>query len=81
MHNFHLEFILSVYDTSAEIIKSSLTEFSEHLEICAITPDKPGESEDFKVKLLTEEPTVIFDLCAQLGKIKSVKIDEGKESF
>ena len=34
------------------------------------------KAESFKVNIRTQDPTVIFDTCAQIGKIKLVKIDE-----
>ena len=74
IQKFVLEFILHAHNTSAEKIKSSLAEFGEDLSVCADGLDKC--SKDFKINLRTDEPTIIFDLCSQIGRIKSVKINE-----
>jgi dihydroxyacetone kinase-like predicted kinase len=76
MHSYHLEFILEGYNVASEVIKSSLAEFAGAIEISTLPQDNPGKVGNFKIHLNTEDPTVIFDICAQLGRIKSVKIDE-----
>lgn len=76
MQNFHLEFILHVIDTPLEQVKSSLAEFGEGLEITDCQEEE-SRGKNLKVKIKTEDPTVIFDLCSQFGRIKSVKINEG----
>ena len=79
MPKYRLEFILNISDTSTkEHIKNSLVEFAEDIEISLLTPDNTARTYDLKIQMLTDEPTVIFDTCAQFGKIKSVKIDEEK---
>ncbi|MFH1641118.1 MAG: hypothetical protein ABIA66_04040 [Candidatus Omnitrophota bacterium] len=82
MSKYHLEFILYVQDPSLDILKNSIIEFGEGLEILELLEDRPQEEErkgkSFKVSLSTEDPTIIFDTCAQFGKIKSVKVDEHK---
>lgn len=61
---------------SAEIINNSLIEFGEDLEIVQLPENDADKGKNFKIKIYTEEPTIIFDTCAQFGRIKSVKIDE-----
>ena len=75
MHKYCLEFILNTYNTSADIIKNSLAEFAENLEI-TVCQDSNAKSKDYKINLDAEEPTVIFDICSQFGKIKTIKVSE-----
>lgn len=77
MQNFHLEFILHTQDASAKTINNSLSEFGESLEVSACTDDT-GKGNNFKININTEEPTVIFDICSQFGRIKNVKVEELK---
>lgn len=72
MNRYYLEFILNIKDTSPELIKNSLIEFGENLVIL------PFE-EDYKISIDTEDPTIIFDTCSQFGRLKSVKINEGRQ--
>jgi len=75
MRCYHLEFILHVKKPSLAIIKNSLSEFGEGLEI-SDCQDSGAKGKNFKININTEEPTVIFDICSQLGRLRSVKIDE-----
>lgn len=75
MQKYHLDFILTAYNTSADAIKNSLTEFGEGLEVMDCQ-DSKTLANNFKIKINAEEPTAVFDVCAQFGRIKSVKIDE-----
>lgn len=68
---YNIEFILSARRITAEEIKNYLAEFVDKIEVSVC-----GEAE-FKVSLRALDPTIIFDTCAQFGRIKSVKIDEG----
>lgn len=70
-----LEFILHAKDSSPKIIKNALAEFSSDLIVGDC--QKQGESCNYKVSLTTEDPTLVFDLCSQLGRIRSVKVHEG----
>jgi dihydroxyacetone kinase-like predicted kinase len=74
MHKYLLEFIITTYNISEEAIKNSLTEFGESLEIHNCQPSQ-GKGRDFKIHINTEDPTVIFDICSQFGRIKSIKIN------
>lgn len=67
-----LEFILHAKDTSSKIIKSSLAEFGNDLEVKQIDEEK--QNSDYKVNMVTEDPTLVFDLCSQLGRIRSIKV-------
>jgi len=57
---------------STQALKNSIIEFGEGLEI-----SQPGQDNgDFKIRIYTEDPEVIFDTCAQFGKLKSIRINE-----
>ncbi|OGX17439.1 MAG: hypothetical protein A3K83_06830 [Omnitrophica WOR_2 bacterium RBG_13_44_8b] len=77
MQKYRLEFILHVQDVKISAIKSSLSEFSENFSICE-SPDSCDKNRNFKISINTDEPTAIFDICAQFGRIRSIKIDEDK---
>ncbi len=77
MQKYRLEFVLHIQHASVQIIKNSLAEFGEDLEITDLCQDNViAKGKDFKININTEEPTVIFDICSQFGRLKSVKIDE-----
>ncbi len=71
---YTLEFILHAKDSSAKIIKNSLAEFGNNLVISQC--QEPEEDCNYKVSMVTEDPTLVFDLCSQLGRIRSVKVHE-----
>lgn len=75
MHKYYLEFIFNAYNASTETIRNALTEFSEDLEIVQLAQDQ-GYNNDFKICMHAEDPTIIFDVCLQLGRIKSIKVNE-----
>ena len=77
MQKYSLEFILHIQDTSEQAVKSSLTEFGEGLKI-SDCQDSTGKGKNLRVHISTNEPTVIFDVCSQFGRIRTVKIDEVK---
>ena len=72
---YTLEFILHSKNSSLKIIKSSLEEFGSDLTVSQ--SQKQPESCDYKVSMATEDPTLVFDLCSQLGRIRSIKVHEG----
>ncbi|MDD5129255.1 MAG: hypothetical protein PHO40_06375 [Candidatus Omnitrophica bacterium] len=69
---YSLEFILHAKDSSLKVIKNSLAEFGSDLVISE--DSEREESHNYKVSMATEDPTLVFDLCSQLGRIRSVKI-------
>jgi len=71
---YALEFILHSKDSSSKIIKSSLAEFGNELVVSVDAAQK--ENCNYKVSMTTEDPTMVFDLCSQLGRIRSVKVQE-----
>jgi len=75
IQKYNLEFILYALNGTAASVKNALTEFGEGLEVSACDED-PDKSRNFAVKIRTEDPTVIFDICSQIGRIKSVRVNE-----
>ena len=71
---YTLEFILHAKGSSPKVIKNALAEFGTDLVVgdCSKHP----ESCNYQVNMTTEDPTLVFDLCSQLGRIRSVKVHE-----
>jgi dihydroxyacetone kinase-like predicted kinase len=69
-NKYSLEFILVAQSVSEREIADSLVDISDKAEVSVCAE---GE---FKVCVLAEDPTLVFDVCAQFGRIKSAKIDE-----
>ncbi|MDD5130912.1 MAG: hypothetical protein PHS66_07710 [Candidatus Omnitrophica bacterium] len=74
MMKFALEFILHARGSSPASIKSALAEFGSNLTVAEC--QKHAESCNYQVEMVTEDPTLVFDLCSQLGRIRSVKVHE-----
>jgi hypothetical protein len=75
MPKYRLEFVFSTQTYYLEDLKNALLEFGEHLEIFPL-PESYGKGKDFKIRILAQDPTLIFDACSPFGKLKSVKIKE-----
>ena len=73
---YHLEFILHAYDSNPGLIKSSLSEFGEELLVADIPAEGDASGREYKVRISTCDPTLVFDVCSQMGRIRSVKINE-----
>jgi dihydroxyacetone kinase-like predicted kinase len=71
---YALEFVLHAKDSSPKIIKNALAEFGSDLIV--VEYREFTESCNYKVNMVTEDPTLVFDLCSQLGRIRSVKVHE-----
>jgi dihydroxyacetone kinase-like predicted kinase len=69
---YKLEFILHTKNSSPKMIKSSLAEFGSELAVSEC--QEHGEECNYKVCMVTEDPTLVFDLCSQMGRIRSVKV-------
>ena len=76
MHKFYLEFILNTYDDSGEALKKVLSGLGADLEFLPMPQIDSERGRHFKIQISAEDPTVIFDTCAEFGRIKSVKVDE-----
>jgi dihydroxyacetone kinase-like predicted kinase len=72
INKYNLEFILHTKNSSPQMIKSSLAEFGNDLIVSQC--QEQDEKCNYKVSMITEDPTLVFDLCAQLGRIRSVKV-------
>jgi len=79
MRKYYLEFILNMQTVSLGALKNSIVEFGEGLEILQLPQDTDVKGRDFRIRIYTEDPTIIFDTCAQFGRLKSIKIDEKHE--
>lgn len=73
---YALEFILHAKDSSPKIIRSALAEFGSDLVVADC--QNPAESCNYEVSMTTEDPALVFDLCSQLGRIRSVKVNENQ---
>jgi dihydroxyacetone kinase-like predicted kinase len=78
MQKYRLEFVLHTQESSSSVIKNSLAEFGEGLEIGESPQEANARGKDFKVHIDTEEPTTIFDICSQFGRIRKIKVHEIK---
>ena len=74
---YSVEFILSTGGVcaNAKLIYDSLVEFAEKIVITHFKATRL-QGESVKLQLETQEPEIIFDICAQFGAIKSVKVSE-----
>lgn len=72
---YKLEFTLHVYNTSVQAVKNALAEFGNEFNIQE-SLSKQEKGSNFIVNMSTEDPTLVFDICSQFGRIRSVKIDE-----
>jgi len=72
---YRLEFVLHAKNSSPKIIKNTLAEFGTDLTVseCHLSQ----ESCNYDVRITTEDPTLVFDLCSQLGRIRSIKVHQG----
>jgi len=73
---YHLEFVLNTTHASDKSLHSSLIEYGEGLTIVPVLPDDAGKGKHFKIQIRTQDPTIIFDICSQFGKLTLVKIHE-----
>lgn len=74
MVKYTLEFILHAKNCTPKAIRSSLAEFGQDLVVNPVTGE--NQNSNYQVSMVTEDPTLVFDLCAQLGRIRSVKVHE-----
>ena len=72
---FKLDFILHTYNTTIDALRSALAEFGEKLDVAEVI-DAAQKGNNFKVNINTEDPTIVFDVCSQFGRIRSVKVED-----
>ncbi len=75
---YSIEFILHINNASIKMLRDAIIDFGTGLEITACR-SHVGKGMSLKISINTLEPTIIFDTCAQFGRIKSVKIHQEKE--
>ena len=75
IQKYLIEFTLHVHGMPVEKIKSSLAEFGEHAQV-QVSEDAGERGKDLMISIEAEDPTMIFDVCAQFGRIKSAKVNE-----
>lgn len=71
---FALEFILHARNANVKVIKSALLEFGSELDISPACDC--AQTGNYNIVLNTEDPTLVFDLCSQFGRIRSIKVSE-----
>jgi len=76
IEKYHIEFILHAYDSEASLIKSALSEFGEEVGVEEAPSVEGSSGKEYLVKISAQDPTLVFDVCSQMGRIRSVKIDE-----
>lgn len=76
MIKYKLEFILSNFNADEQNLRNSLLDFAEGLEITEALNKEAAGLMALKINLFTDEPTIIFDICSQFGRIKSIKVEE-----
>jgi dihydroxyacetone kinase-like predicted kinase len=74
MPKYSLEFILHIQDATVEIVKNSIREFGEDIEVRELPRGDAAKGKDLNIHIRTEDPTIVFDICAEFGRIKRVKI-------
>ncbi|MFC1675033.1 hypothetical protein ACFL1K_04015 [Candidatus Omnitrophota bacterium] len=75
MLKYRIDFVLRVSGYSTQELRDSIIEFGEDVKISPLSEDL-GSGADFRIQVLSEEPGLVFDACAQFGRLKSVKIEE-----
>lgn len=76
MIKYKLEFILSTFSIDKQNVWNSLLNSAEDLEIIEALDKKIAGPAELKINLITIEPTIIFDICSQFGRITSIKVEE-----
>jgi dihydroxyacetone kinase-like predicted kinase len=75
MQKYSVEFVLALEDCDINNLRSSLSEFSDEFKVFERKESKEGR-QIINVSLIAEDPTAIFDICSQFGRLRSVKVDE-----
>jgi hypothetical protein len=79
IQKFRIQFLLHTHRCTSKEIRNAFAEFGENLLI-EETASANEEENNFQVSLVSEEPTAIFDICGQFGRIRSVKVEEVQNS-
>lgn len=73
---YNVEFTMHIYDTPLDILQNSLKELGDSLNL--EEERAQGKERIIKINIQTDDPHLVFDTCSQFGRLKSVKIDEGR---
>ena len=73
---YSVDFILNSGNTTREGIEDSLSGLGDELVISQASSAERQDSTDYNIRIITQDPTLIFDVCSQFGRLKSVKIGE-----
>ncbi|TRZ94911.1 hypothetical protein D4R78_05080 [bacterium] len=74
MPKYSVDFILHIQDATVEIVKNSIREFGDDLEVRELPGGDAAKGRNLNIHIRTEDPTIVFDICAEFGRIKTVKI-------
>lgn len=75
MNNYNVDLMLNTFYKDQVKIKNSLLTCSEEATISLILENTDG-SFDYSIVAVAQDPTLVFDVCAQFGRMKSVKVNE-----
>lgn len=75
IQKYQINFTLHTHGCSSKEIKNAFAEFGENFLIEELASANQEEN-NFQVSLVSEEPTAIFDICGQFGRIRAVKVEE-----
>ncbi len=78
IQKFRIQFTLHTHGCSPKEIKNAFAEFGENLLVEELACSS-AEENNFQVSLISEEPTAIFDICGQFGRIRAVKVEEAEK--
>lgn len=78
MQRYRLDFILNAHDEPMRALDNSLSGLGEGLKIIEMEQEAGSGGKSFQISISTQDPTAIFDACAQFGRIKSVKVNDEK---
>jgi hypothetical protein len=76
MHKYRVECILHTYDVADTELQQALSGCGEDLEILTMPQTDKEKGTNFKIQIFVDDPTIVFDACAEFGRIRSVKVEE-----
>jgi dihydroxyacetone kinase-like predicted kinase len=71
-YRYQLDFLVHKTGISAEYLKDMIAEFGQDLDI-------QQEQDSVRVRIRTDDPELVLDLCGQVGKLDKIKVDELRE--
>lgn len=73
---YRLNFNLHSPEASCLSLQHALAEFAAEIFVREAQDALGLMPDEFCVSLYTEDPTLIFDACSQVGRIKSMRVEE-----